>query len=103
MSIDIKDIKITDVAKKYLYDKNKLNVCIEYPEYMTGNDCAFVQVPEIFAKKPKKEEEYNVTYLEGINIYVSKLIRMPDNDVTIGLTSFLGLKRLTVSGFSSRD
>lgn len=104
MSKEIKDIiKITEAAKNYLHNKNKLNICIEYPEYMTGNDCAFVQVPEIFAKKPKKEKEFNIINIEGINVFLSKLIKIPENEIKIDLTSFLGIKILTVSGFSSRD
>lgn len=96
-------IKITDTAKDYLHNKNKLNVCIEYPEYRTGNDCAFVQVPEIFAKKPKKEQEFNIVSVDGINVFLSKIIKVPNNDITIDVTSFLGIKILTVSGFNSRD
>lgn len=104
LSKDIIDIiKITDTAKKYLHNKNKLNICIEYPEYRTGNECAFVQVPEIFAKKPKKEEGYNIISVEGINIFLSKLIKIPDNDIIIDVTSFLGIRILIVSGFNSRD
>jgi len=104
LSRDITNIiKITDTAKNYLYKRNKLNVCIEYPEYRTGNDCAFVQVPEIFAKKPKKEEGYIIISLEGITVFLSKLINLPDNDIIIDVNSFLGIKILTVSGFNSRD
>ncbi|WP_312699675.1 CC/Se motif family (seleno)protein [Sedimentibacter sp.] len=104
MSRDIKDIiKITEAARNYLHKKNKLNICIEYPEYRTGNDCAFVQVPEIFAKKPKSEEGYSLISLEGINIFLSKLINLPDNDIIIDVSSFLGMKILTISGFNSRD
>lgn len=99
--IDI--IKITDTAKDYLHKKNKLNICIEYPEYRTGNDCAFVQVPEIFAKKPKKEGEFNIISLDGITVFLSKLIKIPDNNIIVDVTSFLGMKILTVSGFNSRD
>lgn len=104
MSRDIANIiKITDAAKNYLHKKNKLSVCIEYPEYRTGNDCAFVQVPEIFAKKPKKEQDYNIISLDEINVFLSKLINLPDNDVIIDAASFLGIKILTVSGFNSKD
>lgn len=104
MPRDIEDIiKITEAAKKYLHSKNKLNVCIEYPEYRTGNDCAFVQVPEIFARKPKNEEGYHIITLEGIAVFLSKLINIPDNEIRIDVSSFLGIKILTVSGFNSRD
>ena len=104
MSKDIKDIiKITEAAKNYLHKKNKLNICIEYPEYRTGNECAFVQVPEIFAKKPKREDGYSAVSLEGINVFLSKLINLPDNDIIIDVSSFLGMKILIVSGFNSKD
>ncbi len=104
MSRELSDIiKITAAAKNYLHKKNKLNICIEYPEYRTGCECAFVQVPEIFAKLPKKEEAFYKISLGGINVFISKLIKLPDNDIIIDINSFLGIKILTVSGFNSKD
>lgn len=101
MEIDTSKIKITEKALNYLNTKNKLSVTIGYPDYRTNGDFAVVPVPEIYAKKPKIEEQYNKVTIDGIEVYVSKMVYLPkDNDVVIGVDSFLKMKFLTVSGFS---
>ena len=100
MAIDLSKVKITKDALNYLNKKGKLSVTIGYPDYRTNGDFAVVPVPEIFAKKPKAEHEYNKVSIDGIDVYVSKSVYMPEEDVIIGLDSFLGIKFLTVSGFS---
>ena len=95
---------ITEKALNYLNKKEKHEITIEYPEYRASCECAFVQVPEIFAKKPKSEENFRKTTIDGIDVYLSKQVALPtDNDITIDLDSFLGIKNLTVSGFKSQD
>lgn len=103
MAIDINKIKITKDAMNYLNKKGKLFVTIGYPDYRTNGDFAVVPVPEIFAKKPKAEQEYNKVNKDGIDVYVSKLVYMPEEDIVIGVESFLGMKFLTVSGFSIKN
>lgn len=97
-------IVITEKAINFLNKKGRHEVIIEYPEYRASCECAFVQVPEIFAKKPKAEENYCKTVVDGIEVFLSKQVTLPaENDVTIDLDSFLGIKSLTVSGFKSED
>ena len=97
-------IKITEVARNYLQKKGKYEVCIEYPNYRTGCECAFVQVPEIFAKKPKAEEGYHKIRIDGIDVYLSKSIMLPkDKDVIIDVETILLIKVLKVYGFSTKE
>lgn len=105
MAKDINDmIKITEAARNYLQKKGKLEVCIEYPEYRTSCECAFMQTPEIFAKKPKGEKNFSKVIIDGINVFLSNSVNLPeDNDIVIDLDSFLGIKILTVCGFSIKD
>jgi exopolysaccharide biosynthesis predicted pyruvyltransferase EpsI len=93
-------ITITENALSYLNKKGKKSVTIGYPDYRTNGDFAVVPVPEIFAKKPKAEEGYNKITVDGIDVYVSKLVYLPDNDVVIDVDKFLKMQFLTVSGFS---
>lgn len=97
-------IKITEKALTYLNKKGKLSVTIGYPDYRTNGDFAVVPVPEIFARKPKSEEEYNKIIIDGIDVHVSKQVYLPkENDVVIDVDSFLKMNFLTVSGFSTKD
>lgn len=100
MAIDKNKIKITEKALNYLKKKEKLSVIIGYPDYRTNGDFAVVPVPEIYAKKPKVEEQYNKINIDGIDVYISKLVYMPENEVIINVDSFLKMNFLTVAGFS---
>lgn len=100
MSIDNSKIKITEKALNYLRKKDKLTVTIGYPDYRTNGDFAVVPVPEIFARKPKAEEEYNKVDIDGIDVYISKTVYLPkDNDIIIDVDTFLKMNFLTVKGF----
>lgn len=105
MAKEINDIiKITEAARNYLQKKGKHEVRIEYPEYRTSCECTFVQIPEIFAKKPKSEENYRKITIDGIDVFLSRSVLLPaDNDVIIDVDSFLKFKILTISGFNSKD
>lgn len=97
-------IIINEKALNYLNKKEKHEITIEYPQYRTSSECAFVQIPEIFAKKPKSEENFRKITIDRIDVYLSKQVVLPtDNDITIDLDSFLGIKNLTVSGFKLED
>ena len=97
-------IKITEAARNYLYKKGKREVRIEYPDYRTSCCCAFVSLPEIFAKKPKSEEHYNKITIDGIDVFLSNSVFLPkDNDVVIDVESFLKIKTLKVYGFKLED
>lgn len=100
MPIDNSKINITEKALNYLKKKNKLDITIGYPDYRTNGDFAVVPVPEIFAKKPKKEEEYNKINIDGIDVYISKTVYLPkDNDIIIDVDTFLKMNFLTMKGF----
>ena len=100
MSIDKNKIKITEKALNYLRKKDKQSLTIGLPDYRTNGDFAVVPVPEIFAKKPKKEEEFNKVNIDGIDVYVSKMVYLPkDNDIIIDIDTFLRMNFLTMKGF----
>jgi exopolysaccharide biosynthesis predicted pyruvyltransferase EpsI len=103
MELDFSKIKITKEALHYLNEKRKLAVTIGYPDYRTNGDFAVVPVPEIFAKKPKSENEYHKINIEGIDVYISKLVYLPENDVVIDVDCFLKIHFLTIAGFSTKD
>lgn len=100
MTIDSNKIKITEKALSYLKRKKKTSITIGIPDYRINGDFAVVPVPEIFAKKPKSVEEYNVINVDGIDVYVSRAIYLPeDNDIVVDLDSFFKMSFLTLSGF----
>lgn len=104
MSIDANKIKITEEAHKYLNKKGKLYVTIGYPDHRMNGDFAVVPIPEIYAKKPKDETEYYKINMDGIEIYISRMVFMPkDNDIVIDVNSFLKMHYLTLKGFSIKN
>lgn len=96
-------IKITEKAKNYLKNKGKLQVVIEFPEHRLNSESVVVPIPEIFARNPKKPEGYQKTTIDGIDVYVSNSVVLPDNDVVIDLDSFLGIKILNLAGFKANE
>jgi len=97
-------IKITEAARNYLQKKGKHEVCIEYPNYRTSCECAFVQIPEIFAKKPKSEDGYHKIRIDGIDVFLSKYIILPkDKEVIIDVETILLIKVLKVYGFNTKE
>ncbi len=96
-------IKITEKARKHLNKKKKHDLTIEIPENRLNSESVLVPIPEILAKKPKNSNKYKVITIDGIDIYVSNYLKLPENDVIIDLDSFLGIKLLSVSGFKSKE
>lgn len=104
MAIDLSKIKITEKALSYLKRKGKTSVTIGFPDYRTNGDFAVVPVPEIFAKKPKSLEEYNMVNVDDIDVYVSRAIYLPeDNDIIVDIDTFLKMSFLTVTGFKIKN
>ncbi len=100
MAIDSNKIKITEKALSYLRKKGKLSLTIGLPDYRTSGDFAVVPVPEIFARKPKAEEEHNKVNIDGIDVYIQRTIYLPEkNDIIIDIDTFLKMNFLTMSGF----
>ena len=96
-------IKITERAAEHLKKKGKLQVTIEIPENRLSSESVLVPVPEIIGRKPKEPENYQIINVDGIDVYVSKSLVLPKNDVIINLDTFLGMKFLRVSGFKSNE
>jgi hypothetical protein len=96
-------INITERAMKHLKKKGKLQVTIEIPDNRLSSESVLVPIPEIIAKKPKTLENYQIINIDGIDVYISKSLVPPKNDVVIDLDTFLGIKLLRVSGFKSNE
>jgi hypothetical protein len=96
-------IKITERAMQHLKKKEKLQVTIEIPENRLSSESVLVPVPEIIARKPKAPESYQIVAVGGIDVYISKSLSIPKNDVIIDLDTFLGIKLLRISGFKSNE
>lgn len=100
MLVDRNKIKITEKALNYLKRKGKLSLTIGLPDYRTNGDFAVVPVPEIFAKKPKQEEGFNKINIDGVDVYISRTVYLPeDNDIIVDVDSFLGMNFITMTGF----
>ncbi|HBC30056.1 MAG TPA: hypothetical protein DC024_02255 [Clostridiales bacterium] len=96
-------IKITEKAMRHLKKKGKLQVTIEIPENRLSSESVLVPVPEIIARKPKIPENYQLFTVDGIDVFISKTLVMPKNEVVIDLDSFLGIKLLNLLGFKSNE
>ncbi len=99
----MENIKITEKAKNYLKKKGKLQVLIEIPEHRLNSESVVIPVPEIFAKKPKNPDSFQKFTVDGIDIYMSNSVIVPENGVVIDLDSFLGIKILNLLGFRSNE
>ncbi|NLK65074.1 MAG: hypothetical protein GX289_08265 [Tissierellia bacterium] len=96
-------IKITEKAIKHLKKKEKLQVTIEIPENRLSSESVLVPIPEIIARKPKAPENYQIITVDGVDVYISKALAIPKNDIIIDLDVFLGIKLLRLSGFKSNE
>lgn len=93
-------IRITPEALQYLKKKKKDHVIIEYPAYRTSCCSVSVPMPELSLREPPKTGKYRVETVDGIKVYVAMDVIMPENnDVTIELDSFIGIKSLELGGF----
>lgn len=97
------NIKITEKAMNHLKKKGKLQVVIEFPEHRLNSESVVVPIPEIFAKSPKNPESFQKTSIDGIDVYVSNSVVLPNNGVVIDLDSFLGIKILSLAGFKANE
>lgn len=95
------NVKITEKALQHLKKKGRVNLVIEFPEHRLSSESVFIEIPEIFMKKPKDVESFQQIIIEGISVYISKSVSLPTNDVVIDLDSFLGIKTLSLSGFKA--
>ena len=95
------NVKISERALLYLKKKGRVNLVIEFPEHRLSSESVFIEIPEIFMKKPKDVENFQQITLDGISLYISNSVSLPANDVVIDLDSFLGIKTLTLSGFKA--
>lgn len=95
---------ITNEALEFLNKKGKQFVTIEYPDYRI-NCCGYhLPIPDIFVKKPKEGQRFFKETIDGIDVYLQKtLINLKNTDITIDITSCLGIKSLVVEGFKVMD
>lgn len=104
MEIDARKIKITEKALEYLNKKGKTHVSIGYPDHRMNGDFAVVPIPEIYPKKPKNETEYYKIKKDGIEVYISRMVFIPeDNDIIIDVNTFLKINFLILKGFSIKN
>ncbi len=96
-------IIITENAQKYM-SKKKINaVTIEYPDYRSSCCGANVPVAEIFPKVPRSPEKFVKKVVDGIEIYLSKALILPEGPITIDTDTMLMFTSLTLKGFRALD
>lgn len=88
-------ITFSPAALDYIRSKNQ-PIFLDFPPLI--GCCIHIQeAPEIRFGKPKDEQNYYNTEITDITVYIP--FELPDIPITIGLTSFLGMKKLVVEGW----
>lgn len=90
-------IIISDKAKKII-EKKSNDKTITLDIYQPNNCWIQIQEPSVEMGKPKADEKhYEIIDIEGITVYCDKTIFSLNEEVEIGVASYLGIKYLKVS------
>jgi len=88
-------LTISPEARRYALEKGPSL----FLEYLTVNNCCipFQTEPSVRYGKPHDPERYQKVKIDGVDVYVP--LELPDVPLTIELNTFIGLKRLVVTGW----
>jgi len=88
-------LKISSEARQYAREKGSSL----FLEYLTVNNCCipFQKEPTVRFGTPHNPEHYQKEYIDGLDVFVP--VELPDVPLSIELNTFMGFKRLVVTGW----
>ena len=86
---------ITPEAKAYTLD----NGGSLFLEYVITGGCEIPYQPEPTVRfgKPRKQDQYRKDTIDGLTVFIPR--RLPEEELVIGMASFLWFKKLVIEGW----
>jgi hypothetical protein len=88
-------LTISPEARQYALEKG----ASLFLEYLTVNNCCipFQAEPTVRYGMPHNPEHYQKENIDGVDVFIP--VDLPDVHLSIKMTTFMGLKRLIVTGW----
>lgn len=91
------EIRIDKDAAAYIVKKTDTKAVSLYLASSGGGWCA-VKTPTVQLGKPTRDEQYDMYLVDGIEVYLSKHVKVHPNGIHIFMRKFLWIKDLAVDG-----
>jgi len=89
-------LTVTPEAKAYVLDKGG-SLFLEHVT-VTGSCCIPYQPePAVRLGKPRKQDQYRQETIDGLTVFIPH--GLPEEELIIGMASFLGFKKLVIDGW----
>lgn len=82
-------------ALDYIKEKGKV---INIDLITSGSCCAKLTEPKVKFGNPKLIQKFDEYFVDDVQVYVNKFIRLKDDALTISLNKVLGIKSFYVTG-----
>jgi hypothetical protein len=89
-------LTITPEAKTHALN-NGGSLFLEYITRTGGCCVPFQPEPTVRFGKPHNQDQYRQESLDGLTIFIPR--ELPEEELVIGMASFLGFKRLVIEGW----
>jgi hypothetical protein len=89
-------LTITPEAKAYALDKGG-SLFLEYLTVTGGCEIPYQPEPTVRLGKPRKQDQYRQESIDGLTVFIPR--RLPEEELVIGMASFLGFKKLVIEGW----
>ncbi len=89
-------VRISDEALKMISQKNEA-VFLDMPKVITSCCFEFQDCPTVRFGEPKNVAEYDKQTIRNIPVYLPH--RLPEVDIEIAVSNFMGYKRLVLNGW----
>jgi hypothetical protein len=89
-------LTITPEAKAYTLDKGG-SFFLEYVTVTGGCCIPYQPEPTVRLGKPRKQDQYRQESIDGLTVFIP--YRPPEEELIIGMASFLGFKKLVIEGW----
>ena len=87
---------ITPEAKAYTLD-NGGSLFLEYFTVTGGCEIPYHPGPTVRIGKPRKQDQYRQETIDGLTVFIPR--RLPEEELVIGMVSFLWFKKLVIEGW----
>lgn len=88
-------LSLTTEAVAFIESRGK-PIFLDMPPLISG-DLTLQESPSVRFGEPRDPENYALREIQGISVYVPH--RLPDQPLTISLSSFFGWRRLVIQGW----
>jgi hypothetical protein len=88
-------LTITPEAKIYTLE-NGGSLFLEYVTVPGGCCIPYQPEPAVRLGKPRNQHQYRQETIDGLTIFIPR--KLPEEELVIGMSSFLGFKKLVIEG-----